>query len=96
MFEEKSLFIGNKTVQKYVGIDDAIDIVQKTWEWFGDDKIIMPSKITTDMSSAGVNGWFNSMPCYIHPLDIAMYDPFNPKIEREDLANIIGCENTDI
>ena len=23
------------------------------------------------MSSAGVAGWFNSMPCYISPLDIA-------------------------
>ena len=71
MFEEKSLLIGNETVQKYMDIDGAIDIIAKTWEWFGDDKIIMPSKITTDMSSAGVAGWFNSMPCYISPLDIA-------------------------
>ena len=71
MFEEKSLIIGNKTVQKYMSVEEAIDIVAKTWEWFGSDQIIMPSKITTDMSSAGVEGWFNSMPCYIHPLDIA-------------------------
>jgi len=31
----------------------------------------MPNKITTDMSSLGVAGWFNSMPAYIAPLDTA-------------------------
>ncbi len=70
-FKEEALLITNADVQKYVSIEDVIDIVEKTWTWFGNDEIIMPPKITTDMSSAGVDGWFNSMPNYIKPLDIA-------------------------
>ncbi len=70
-FHEKARLISNSAVQKYFSADDVIDIVERTWTWFGNDEIIMPPKITTDMSAAGVNGWFNSMPCYIKPLDIA-------------------------
>ena len=70
-FKEQALLLTNADVQKYVSVDDVIEIVAKTWTWFGNDEIIMPPKITTDMSSAGVDGWFNSMPNYIKPLDIA-------------------------
>lgn len=66
-----SMVITNKLVQKYVSIEDVINCVENTWRWYGEKQIIMPSKITTDMSSAGVNGWFNSMPSYIHPLNSA-------------------------
>ncbi|MBQ3426905.1 MAG: ornithine cyclodeaminase family protein [Clostridia bacterium] len=70
-FTEKVMLIGNDTVQKYADADMAIKMVAKTWEWYGRGEIIMPPKITTDMSSAGVAGWFNSMPCYVKPYDIA-------------------------
>ena len=70
-FKEEARIITNAAVQKYISVDDAINIVEQTWKWFGSGKIIMPPKITTDMSPAGVNGWFNSMPNYIKPLDIA-------------------------
>lgn len=70
-FKEEALLLTNADVQKYVSVEDVIEIVKKTWTWFGNGEIIMPPKITTDMSSAGVDGWFNSMPNYIKPLDIA-------------------------
>jgi len=38
----------------------------------------MPNKITTDMSSLGVAGWFNSMPAYIAPLDTAGLKDLKP------------------
>lgn len=66
-----SLVITNKIVQQFVSIEDVIKCVEKTWRWFGEKQIVMPSKITTDMSSLGVNGWFNSMPAYIHPIGSA-------------------------
>lgn len=69
--EQKTVIITNETVKKYVTIDDVIESVENTWKWHGEKKVIMPAKITTDMSSAGVNGWFNSMPSYIEPLDSA-------------------------
>ena len=67
----KSLVISNKMVQQFVSIEDVIECVENTWRWYGEKQIVMPSKITTDMSSLGVNGWYNSMPAYIHPLGSA-------------------------
>ncbi len=40
------------------------------WKWYGEKKVVMPPKITTDMSEF-VNGWFNSMPSYIDPMKTA-------------------------
>ena len=66
-----SLVITNKMVQQFVSIEDVIECVENTWRWYGEKQIVMPSKITTDMSSLGVNGWFNSMPANIHPVGSA-------------------------
>lgn len=69
--EQKALIIGEETVQKYLSVDDVIDVCEKTWRWYGEGKVVMPNKITTDMTSLGVAGWFNSMPAYIAPMDTA-------------------------
>lgn len=69
--EQKALIIGEETVRKYLTVEDVIDICEKTWRWYGEGKVVMPNKITTDMSSQGVAGWFNSMPAYIAPMDTA-------------------------
>lgn len=69
--EQKALIIGEETVKKYLSAEDVLDICEKTWRWYGEGKVVMPNKITTDMSGLGVAGWFNSMPAYIAPLDTA-------------------------
>ena len=69
--EQKALIIGEETVKKFLSVDDVIDICEKTWRWYGEGKVAMPNKITTDMSSFGIGGWFNAMPAYIAPLDTA-------------------------
>ena len=69
--EQKALIIGEETVQKYLSAEDVIDICEKTWRWYGEGKVVMPNKITTDMTELGVAGWFNAMPAYIAPLDTA-------------------------
>ena len=71
MVEHKAMIIGEETVKKYLSIEDVIDCVEKTWRWYGEGKVVMPNKITTDMSELGVAGWFNSMPAYIGPMDVA-------------------------
>ncbi len=67
----QTVIITNELVKKYVSLEDVIETVENTWKWQGEGLVIMPPKITTDMSSAGVNGWFNSMPSYIGPMDSA-------------------------
>ena len=69
--EHKAMIIGEETVKKYLTPEDVIDICEKTWKWYGEGNVIMPNKITTDMSALGVAGWFNSMPAYIGPMDVA-------------------------
>ena len=69
--ECKASIIGEETVKKYLTPEDVIEICEKTWKWYGEGKVIMPNKITTDMSALGVAGWYNSMPAYIGPMDVA-------------------------
>ena len=69
--EQKAFVIGEETVKEYLTPEDVIECVEKTWRWYGEGKVIMPNKITTDMSELGVPGWFNSMPAYIGPMDVA-------------------------
>ena len=71
MIEQKAMIIGEETVKKYLSIEDVIDCVEKTWRWYGEGNVVMPNKITTDMSELNVPGWFNSMPAYIGPMDVA-------------------------
>ena len=67
----ESLIITDAQVRENVTLEEAIDCVERTWRWHGEGEVVMPPKITTDMASMGVRGWFNSMPSYIHPLDMA-------------------------
>lgn len=69
--EQKALIIGEETVQKHLSVEEVIDICEKTWRWYGQGQVVMPNKITTDMTSLGVAGWFNSMPAYIAPMHTA-------------------------
>lgn len=66
-----TLIITNEQVKKVMTLEKAIECVEKTWKWHGEGLVVMPPKITTDMSSLGVPGWFNSMPSYLHPLKSA-------------------------
>ena len=68
---EEARVISNALAEKILSVDDFIDRVEETWKWYGEGKIIMPAKITTDMEPAGVHGWFNAMPCYIDPIKTA-------------------------
>ncbi len=65
------MIIGEETVRRHLSIEDGIKCVEDTWRWYGEGKVVMPNKITTDMSELGVPGWFNSMPAYIGPTDTA-------------------------
>ncbi|MBO6052108.1 MAG: ornithine cyclodeaminase family protein, partial [Clostridia bacterium] len=66
-----TMIIGEETVRECLTVEDAIGCAERTWKWYGEGKIVMPNKITTDMSALGLTSWFNSMPAYIGPMDIA-------------------------
>ena len=62
---EPVLIISEKLARDFLSEEEAIAQVENTWRWYGEGSVIMPSKITLDLASLGVNGWFNSMPSYI-------------------------------
>ena len=63
--KEMVKIISEEQVRSILTIDDVIRQVENTWRWYGEGKVIMPSKITLDMEPLNVHGWFNSMPSYI-------------------------------
>ena len=69
--QQNAYIINDETVKKYLAVEDVIRCVEDTWRWYGEGKVVMPNKITTDMEQLGVHGWFNSMPAYIGPMDVA-------------------------
>ena len=68
---EKVMFIGESTVPKYLTVEEVIRRVEDTWRWYGEGTVVMPSKVTLDMSVLGVKGWVNSMPSYVQATDCA-------------------------
>ncbi len=69
--DHTAYIITEETVKRYLTPEDVIRCVEDTWRWYGEGKVVMPNKITTDMSTVGVAGWYNSMPAYIAPMDVA-------------------------
>lgn len=67
----QSLIITNKQVKENMTLERVIECVENTWRWHGEGEVVLKPKITTDMAEFGVEGWFNSMPSYIHPIDTA-------------------------
>lgn len=65
---EKTIVISDAQVQRHASLEDVIQCVEDVWRWHGEKKVVMPAKITTDMSELGVHGWFNSMPAYLGPV----------------------------
>lgn len=68
---ERVLYIGESTVSRYLTVEDVIRRVEDTWRWYGEGKVVMPPKVTLDMSVLGVKGWVNSMPSYVQATDYA-------------------------
>ncbi len=69
--QKKPVVIGEDTIKKNLSVDEAISCVEKCMRWYGEGKVVMPNKITTDFSKLGIPSWFNSMPAYIGPTDTA-------------------------
>ncbi len=67
---KKSLIITQQDVIDNISLKEVVDTVDRTYRWYGEGKIIMPSKITLNMDTLGLPNWLNSMPAYVKPLDM--------------------------
>ena len=68
MVDRHALVIGEEEVKSVLSIDEVIKCCEDTWRWYGEGNVVMPNKITTNIDE---HSWFNSMPAYIKPMDVA-------------------------
>lgn len=68
MVDRHALVIGEEEVKSVLSIEDVIRVCEDTWKWYGEGNVVMPNKITTNIDE---HSWFNSMPAYIGPMDVA-------------------------
>jgi len=68
MVDRNALIIGEEEVKSVLSIEDVIKCCEDTWRWYGEGNVVMPNKITTNIDE---HSWFNSMPAYIRPMDVA-------------------------
>lgn len=68
MVDRHALVIGEEEVRSVLAIEDVLGICEDTWRWYGEGNVVMPNKITTNIDE---HSWFNSMPAYIRPMDVA-------------------------
>ncbi|MDQ0508379.1 ornithine cyclodeaminase/alanine dehydrogenase [Peptoniphilus ivorii] len=56
-------------VMHLVNMEDAVDSVERTFDYFGKGEVINPTKVTLDLGESGgwppYEGFFNAMPAYI-------------------------------
>lgn len=63
------MVLNEDLIKENLSVKEVIDRIEETYKWYAQGKIIMPSKLTLDMSGLNVPNWMNSMPAYIEPCD---------------------------
>jgi len=66
-----TLLVAQHDVQRLMAPQDVLDTVQQVYEAHGRGAVVMPTKISLDMSASGEPNWSNAMPAYIPELGAA-------------------------
>jgi alanine dehydrogenase len=61
--------IDESEVKQHISVQDIIDRVDLTYQWYSEGRVVAPAKITTDLKEMGIASWINAMPSYIAPCD---------------------------
>jgi alanine dehydrogenase len=67
----ESILLSRSDVRQCIDMAEVVAIVDAVFKAHGEGKVVMPAKITLDMSSLGIHSWMNSMPAYVEP--VGMY-----------------------
>jgi alanine dehydrogenase len=69
------LLLNQEIIKKIINIDDAIEVVEKTFKGMGEGTVINPAKLTLDLGETSewppYKGFMNAMPAYVGWLDSA-------------------------
>jgi alanine dehydrogenase len=66
----QTLLLSLSDVERSIDMDGIIETVENTFKAHGARKVVMPAKITLDMSALGIPNWMNAMPAYVESAKI--------------------------
>ena len=62
-----TFLLSRADVERSMDMAQVVAIVEGVFKAHGEGKVVMPSKITLNMSSLGIPNWMNAMPAYVEP-----------------------------
>jgi alanine dehydrogenase len=65
-----TLLLSMSDVEKCLDMSQVITIVEETFHEQSECHVVMPAKVTLDMSNIGIPSWTNIMPAYVHSTGI--------------------------
>ncbi len=65
-----TLLLSRTDVEWCIDMAQTVAIVERVFKAHGEGKVVMPSKITLDMSSLGIPNWMNAMPAYVEAAQV--------------------------
>jgi ornithine cyclodeaminase/alanine dehydrogenase len=63
----ESLLLSRSDVKQCIDMAEVVTIVDAVFKAHGEGKVVMPAKITLDMSSLGIHNYMIPMPAYVEP-----------------------------
>lgn len=64
----KTMLLSQSEIEELLTMDEVIETVEEVFTAHGNNQVVMPAKITLDLSGMGKTAWTNAMPAYIAPL----------------------------
>ncbi len=61
----ETILLSKSDIEQCIDIRSVAEIVEQTFRAHGQKRVVMPAKITLDMSVLGVPNWMNAMPAYV-------------------------------
>lgn len=66
---DETLLLSHQDVVRCLDMKEVIEIVEQVLRAHGEDRVVMPAKITLDLRPVGREFWSNAMPAYVAPLE---------------------------
>ena len=85
--------LSKSDVEQCINMQQTIEIIEEVYKAHANRRVVMPSKITLDMSALGIQNWMNAMPAYVEQFEtygIKWVGGFFNNQKEYNLPNLMG------
>jgi alanine dehydrogenase len=85
--------LSKSDVERCIDMQQIIEIIEEVYKAHANGRVVMPSKITLDMSALGIQNWMNAMPAYVEQFQtygIKWVGGFFNNQKEYNLPNLMG------